>query len=982
MKTSSLSLKRICGSALLVVIILVAIMALLTTSILSYSLTERRINERERQVLAARNMAENLVNYGAAQISTKLYRLRSSSPIQYSGANPIYLPPASSVLSTEYGAGVVEVHAGLTSSTALTYVDPLLSANASNPYRGLSVITSKVPVIGKATLSHPVLGPYTAYTLQELSAAQIPLYQFAIFYNMPLELGPGADMVIEGPVHTNGLLAARNQFGRDNTLQFKDRVTAVCGFYANNTKLGAIYRNMGMADMVADPGGTGPLLFQNPTGTATDVRSGSGFYSDHTMSTNATGPETTATIAAFRSYATNNFAGNLRTSAHAVPVIVPPGVLDATAGRHNAARVTVEPALVSDSPGVVQAKFSRFAGLYIIVNPTPADRNGIKPDGSTVLMKSYSYRCWLNTTTMTGTTTTNALTEIVLPGQPTYGERSAIVNALPNRFTNLTAIGSNQVLRIPGLIGEAGYSPQPHYATVTPNASVTPNFGVTSATDRWPLTTAYETGTRTLTDFKEAYFFDLRRADGSNGYGTPATHRNVVAFAPRPISKIDFDMIRFRLAVERTLYSSTSSTRIYNPDVLNAGNWAQNVLNSSATPATVALGPRTGLGTLAFPYVYTVFPVDGAGRTVSDPFKIYKATGVGVAPVPLTQGGFTDPWYDGIAIYIHSVGAEDRSTDAGVRTRIDSGVRILNGRGPVASLSATGRTGCSIATNDAAYIFGHLNADGLIGTTSSTQPDLTSEYLCNIMADALTVLSQPVYDTSYVQTAGWSDSLSANAVWSSPWSSSWMSIDPSARNYCDGITNNRYAGRMPTEGSYTSAPTQYGTASYAGAPARQIKFPGADTEISSCLLQGIVRTTSALYPRRRENPVTPAHPDGTGDWLTYETLGYQSSGGVHNFPRMSEDWTIGMARLAIRGSMVAMFESEVACEPWLATRVYSAPTRLWGLHTNLKAENSGNGKHDVPLEPMMIEVSRWRYTALTPAEYANQALAIAALPTP
>ena len=972
MKTSFLSFEHIRGSALLLVIILAAIMALLTTSILSYSLTERRINEHQRQVLAARNMAENVVNYGAAQISTKLYRLRSSSPIQYTGANPIYLPPASSVLKTEYGAGVVEVHAGLTSSTALTYIDPLLSANASNPYRGLSVITSMVPVIGKATLSHALLGSYTAYALQELSAAQIPLYQFAVFYNMHLEFGPGADMVIEGPVHTNGLLAARNQFGFSNTLQFKDRVTAVGGFFANGTKLGAIYMNEGSGNVVTSPGGTGPLYFQNPTGTVTNVRSGSGFYSDHTMSNNATGPETPTSIEAFRSYSTNNFAGNLRTSAHAVPVIVPPGVLDATAERHNAARVTVEPASASDSPGVVQAKYSRFAGLYIIVNPTPEVRNGIKPDGTTVSMKRYSYRCWLNTPTMNGTTTTNSLTEIVLPGQPNYGDLSAIVNTLPNRFTNLTAIGSNQVLRVPGLTGELGYSPQLTYATVTANA------GTNHATDRWPLTTAYETGTRTLTDFKEAYFFDLRRADGSNGYGTPATHRNVVAFAPRPISKIDFDMIRFRLAVERTLYSSTSSTRIYNPDVPNAGNWAQNVLNSSATPATVALGPRTGLGTPAVPYVYTVFPVDGAGRTVSDPFKIYKATGVGVAPVPLTQAHFSAPWYDGIAIYIHSVDAEDRSTVAGVR-RIDSGVRILNGRGPVASLSATGRTGCSIATNDAAYIFGHLNADGAISTTSSTQPESTNEYLCNIMADALTVLSQPVYSSAYGQTSGWSDSLSANAVWSSPWSSSWRTIDPSSSNYCDGITDNRYAGRMPTEGSYSSARTLYGAAPYAGAPQRQIKFPGADTEISSCLLQGIVRTTSALYPRGLENSVPPAPP---GPPLAYETLGYQSSGGVHNFPRMSENWTIGTARLAIRGSMVAMFESEVACEPWLATRVYSAPTRLWGLHTNLQAENSGNGKHDVPLEPMMIEVSRWRYTALPPAEYATQAGVIAALPTP
>jgi hypothetical protein len=199
----------------------------------------------------------------------------------------------------------------------------------------------------------------------------------------------------------------------------------------------------------------------------------------------------------------------------------------------------------------------------------------------------------------------------------------------------------------------------------------------------------------------------------------------------------------------------------------------------------------------------------------------------------------------------------------------------------------------------------------------------------------------------------------------------------------DGTNQTQFAGRMPNEGSHTTsadatttaANTSYidssnvrQTYTYSNPPSDTVKFLGSTTEVSSCLLQGIVRTTSEKYPRGKEY-------DNSA--LTYQTLGYQNSGGVHNFPRLSEAWN---GSLYIRGSMVAMFESEVACEPWLATRIYSAPSRMWGLHNNLRAENSSAGAHDVPLEPMLINVSRWHFTALDSGAYNTLKSTITALP--
>lgn len=74
------------------------------------------------------------------------------------------------------------------------------------------------------------------------------------------------------------------------------------------------------------------------------------------------------------------------------------------------------------------------------------------------------------------------------------------------------------------------------------------------------------------------------------------------------------------------------------------------------------------------------------------------------------------------------------------------------------------------------------------------------------------------------------------------------------------------------------------------------------TEISAAILTGIV-------------------PSGNGRY----------SGGVENLPRLLEDWT-GVT-LTIRGSMVVLYESEVATEPWsYGGNIYTAPVRDWGFH--------------------------------------------------
>ncbi|MDB6165118.1 MAG: hypothetical protein JWQ83_258 [Lacunisphaera sp.] len=573
------------GSALITVVFLMFMMALLTGSILLYSGGENRANNRNRLILRANNAAENIALYASEQITAKLYRQRNQNPRAFMNhvagvhdQNEVVLPPTA-VLTTQFTDGTgMEVRAGLTTSNPVAYIDPTNAANAGNPNAGLSAATQTVQIIAKATATHPVLGSITRYCEQDLEVATIPLYQFAVFYNMDMEFGPGADMTISGPVHTNGNLIARDQSNKTNTLEFQDRVTSAKGFFANTGYKGSTIMNDGSSD--TGPGGTGHLYFTAPSGTKTDINNGA-IWRDHFYGVSYTSPATATTappassLTSFKTFATNTYGNNLRTSVHGVTPLVLPAISNynetddpATAedDRDNGRQI-IEAPDSTDTAGMCDTKISRNAGLYIIVNPTAQTRTGVLPDASTVPMRAYSYRCWLNTI---NSDLTHTITEVILPGQPSYGALNAYVNNLPNAYREDTAVGSNQVLRIPkggGVdLADTGYS---HSAAPT------------------------------YTSFDDAYFYDLRRA--TNPY--PVARSGGTPFTPRPITKIDFDMTRFKMTVDRTYSGNTSSTVYYPSLPSNAATWNNFIFNSAATTGSYGLGVAPGSNA-----AFTLFP--------------------------------------------------------------------------------------------------------------------------------------------------------------------------------------------------------------------------------------------------------------------------------------------------------------------------------------------------------------------------------------
>ena len=89
-------------------------------------------------------------------------------------------------------------------------------------YRGLHGYASAFRVISNARDTGTMF-PMTAALRQDVEVAMIPLFQFAIFYNLDLEINPGPPMAVTGPVHCNKTIYLRP----GDELRFKSDVTAV-----------------------------------------------------------------------------------------------------------------------------------------------------------------------------------------------------------------------------------------------------------------------------------------------------------------------------------------------------------------------------------------------------------------------------------------------------------------------------------------------------------------------------------------------------------------------------------------------------------------------------------------------------------------------------------------------------------------------------------------------------------------------------------
>jgi hypothetical protein len=469
------------GSIIITVAFLTAVMALLTASVLGFSLSERRGNERNRLELRAQNVAENVSLYAAEQLTTKLYRSGSvpTGHFPWSGnsTSVVHLPP-NSVLLSEFNADA----------------------------------------------------------------------------------------------------------GSTQTILFTDRVTAADFVIADQTYKALTRFASGVNPMLTPA--NGDVMFTHTDGSgSTSLKNASNLWRDCRWLTTSN-PPTASQLANFKTWSTTNYNGNLRAGVHGVTKLVLPGIGDykeandpamPEVDRNHGRQVIESPdhkrrngstfSWTTEAAALKQIRISWRAGLYIMVNPDDTARQGKLPNGTVVTLIPRPYRCWLNKINLDGSHT---VTEVVLPGQPSYGQGPGLdgayntaddimhQNNLPNQFTNTTSVGVNQILRIPRA-GNAWDAVSGRASKVDPTLPIsTSGYAIGGSLPTFPAngsTTPY---------VADAYFHDLRRAHGSGAMGTAGSAadfgRASLTFTPRPIAKIDFDLDRLKMMVARVATSATTST--------------------------------------------------------------------------------------------------------------------------------------------------------------------------------------------------------------------------------------------------------------------------------------------------------------------------------------------------------------------------------------------------------------------------------------
>ena len=194
------------GYALLITIVFAGIALLLLGSVMNWSNSTSKQAERNNLFSMSTAAAEAATERAMAQMWRDYYNQSFNSTSNYTGDLPNQAGwPVQ--FSFDNGSGVANRTGVSTSPTDWTKNWVTLHAFNSQ-YAGLSAYVAQCTVTSTATTSNQ-LYPVSATVLQQFQLAAIPIFQYAVFYNLNMEIDPGATMTLTGPVFSNGSIWAR-----------------------------------------------------------------------------------------------------------------------------------------------------------------------------------------------------------------------------------------------------------------------------------------------------------------------------------------------------------------------------------------------------------------------------------------------------------------------------------------------------------------------------------------------------------------------------------------------------------------------------------------------------------------------------------------------------------------------------------------------------------------------------------------------------
>ncbi len=380
----------------------------LAAGILRSTLGEMTVNKRSLMLHEARNAAESIQEYAAADVIRQFQNDPSLSGNDIRTTS-FTIPTSAASTFAATGVDLTRSNVSISSLSAGSFGYIPSDQTRNDPLGGEFVFTRSAEIITKASLAHDGRGgsELFGYAYQEFKLRDAPLFTHAIFYNMDLVIVPGPDMYVSGPVHSNGHLAVES----GNKLRFYDRVTTAGNFYVGHKMKDWTFHSNGYDATevtLADDTGTNVSVYKGGD------RSNIANYYESRQSD-------------WEEIASQRWGGMLRDQAHGVPILNPVSIDDYVADDptttvtnelENHAYALIEPLLGTThvdrkSVNTRKEKFAMKGGLYLKVIVDGTDPTGYR-------VRAYQYN----------RSTANSL----LPDMDSFGNPSLVEIDLP---TNL-----------------------------------------------------------------------------------------------------------------------------------------------------------------------------------------------------------------------------------------------------------------------------------------------------------------------------------------------------------------------------------------------------------------------------------------------------------------------------------------------------------------------------------------------------------------
>lgn len=335
-----------------------------TFSALQLVMTEKRLNRKSYVYHEARQGAEALIQSAFADLHSRFttsssFPTDSLSPSKNplgisddfvsiytaSDANSNLVIPSEGSRTydslDDYGTEYTEIIGGEIPPGEWRFINPDAPGNEFDEMKGSMVFVRGVEILSKATARNEVWGEATAYCRQILEVRDAPLFAYAIFYNLPMEIAPGPEMNVYGPVHANNDIWVQS----GNGLNFHDKMTIAGDLHHGRHPDSGKSDSQGDVQLVNSQGDM--VSLQENTTWDSDSRA---LFSGDWLESDSSG---IADQTSFSDLVTNLWGGNLQTGDHGVNTQNPVGVAD----------------YVEDSDTTTAAKES-LNSAYNILQPT------------------------------------------------------------------------------------------------------------------------------------------------------------------------------------------------------------------------------------------------------------------------------------------------------------------------------------------------------------------------------------------------------------------------------------------------------------------------------------------------------------------------------------------------------------------------------------------------------------------------------------